>query len=65
MPSFCDYRNCQNLASSSFGGFCSLYHFKRGQILVKRQQIAKLETEIKQLEEQIRTDELQDRKRFG
>ncbi len=30
MPEFCKYRNCQNLASSSFWGYCNKEHFERG-----------------------------------
>ncbi len=30
MPSFCEYRNCHNLGSSSFGGYCNAYHMERG-----------------------------------
>ena len=29
MPSFCEYRNCQNLASSTYGGYCNEYHLNR------------------------------------
>jgi hypothetical protein len=30
MPAeFCDYKNCQNLASSTFGGYCNQYHLDR------------------------------------
>lgn len=29
MPEFCQYLNCHNLASSTFGGFCNEYHLKR------------------------------------
>jgi len=30
MPSFCEYRNCHNLASSTFMGFCTENHMTRG-----------------------------------
>lgn len=30
MASFCGYRNCQNLASSTYHGYCTEDHFKRG-----------------------------------
>jgi len=30
MPEFCNYRNCQNLASSSFQGYCNKEHFEKG-----------------------------------
>ncbi len=30
MPAeFCDYKNCHNLASSTFGGYCNQYHLDR------------------------------------
>jgi hypothetical protein len=29
MPSFCEYRNCHNLASSTFMGYCNEYHMNR------------------------------------
>jgi hypothetical protein len=30
MPEFCQYLNCHNLASMSFGGFCNEDHMRRG-----------------------------------
>ncbi len=30
MPQFCQYRNCHNLGSSSFWGYCNENHFQRG-----------------------------------
>jgi hypothetical protein len=30
MPEFCNYRNCHNLASSSFQGYCNQQHFEKG-----------------------------------
>lgn len=30
MPSFCEYRNCHNLASSTFLGYCNEQHMNRG-----------------------------------
>ena len=30
MPSFCEYRNCQNLGSSTYMGYCNEQHFKKG-----------------------------------
>ena len=30
MPQFCQYRNCHNLGSSTYMGYCNEYHFKRG-----------------------------------
>ena len=29
MPSFCNYLNCHNLASSTYQGYCNEYHMKR------------------------------------
>jgi uncharacterized protein (DUF1499 family) len=29
MPSFCNYMNCHNLASSTYHGYCDEYHMKR------------------------------------
>jgi hypothetical protein len=29
MPSFCNYMNCHNLASSSYQGYCNQNHFER------------------------------------
>lgn len=33
MPSFCEYRNCHNLASSTWSGYCNEVHFLRAQRL--------------------------------
>jgi hypothetical protein len=30
MPSFCEYRNCHNLASSTYLGYCNQEHMDRG-----------------------------------
>lgn len=30
MPSFCEYRNCHNLASSTYFGYCNQQHMDRG-----------------------------------
>ena len=30
MPSFCEYRNCHNLASSTYIGYCNQEHMDRG-----------------------------------
>ena len=30
MPSFCEYRNCHNLASSTYFGYCTQQHLDRG-----------------------------------
>lgn len=29
MPSLCDYKNCHNLASSTYNGYCNEDHYKR------------------------------------
>lgn len=29
MPSFCNYMNCHNLASTTYQGYCNEYHMKR------------------------------------
>ena len=30
MPEFCQYLNCHNLASTTYGGYCNENHMKRG-----------------------------------
>ncbi len=30
MPSFCQYKMCHNLGSSTFLGYCNAYHMERG-----------------------------------
>jgi hypothetical protein len=30
MPQFCEYRNCHNLGSRTYLGYCNEEHFKRG-----------------------------------
>ena len=45
MPSFCLYRMCHNLGSSTFLGYCNQYHMEKGLELEKK------EAEQKQIEE--------------
>jgi hypothetical protein len=49
MPSFCEYLNCHNLASSSFGGYCNEYHMKRAEEIKPLQKIMEERPEIKSL----------------
>lgn len=42
MPSFCEYRNCHNLGSSSYQGYCNKEHMTRGLILELNQQVSTL-----------------------
>jgi hypothetical protein len=65
MPTFCEYGNCQNLASSAFNGYCNKYHWLRAQIKEKKDEMRKLEAEIRSLELQIQEDERFDRLRRG
>jgi len=39
MPSFCEYRNCHNLASSTYMGYCNQYHYERAQILALKEKL--------------------------
>jgi len=43
MPSFCGYRNCHNLASSTYSGYCNQYHYDRARILELKEQIKSIE----------------------
>lgn len=43
MPSFCNYRNCHNLASSTYAGYCNQYHYDRAQILELKERIKAIE----------------------
>lgn len=51
MPSTCEYLNCHNLGSSSFGGYCNEYHMKRAEEIRPLQKIMKENPEIKTLAE--------------
>jgi hypothetical protein len=42
MPSLCKYKMCNNLASSSYQGYCNKDHEKRGLILEFQEQISTL-----------------------
>lgn len=39
MPSFCNYRMCHNLASSSYLGYCNQQHMERGLDLERKEAI--------------------------
>lgn len=43
MPSFCDYKNCHNLASSTYGGYCNEYHYDRAKIQELKERIKSIE----------------------
>ncbi len=37
MPSFCEYKMCHNLGSSTFLGYCNVYHMERGLELERKE----------------------------
>jgi hypothetical protein len=47
MPRFCDYKNCHNLASSTYRGYCNEYHFNRAMLEEKKEEIKRLEELVK------------------
>lgn len=51
MPSFCEYRNCHNLASSTWGGYCNEYHFLRAQLLEAKEKVKEVEEKLKKQQE--------------
>jgi 5-bromo-4-chloroindolyl phosphate hydrolysis protein len=51
MPSFCEYKNCHNLASSTWNGYCNEYHFLRAQLEDAKERVRQLEEKIKKLQE--------------
>ena len=50
MPSLCNYGMCHNLGSSTYLGYCNEYHMKRAQIREVKEQLAKLEKDVRLLE---------------
>ena len=51
MPSFCEYRNCHNLASSTWMGYCNEYHFQRAQLQEAKERVKQLEEAMKKQQE--------------
>lgn len=51
MPSFCNYRNCHNLASSTYLGYCNEYHMKRAKEIEPLEKILEEHPEVKSLAE--------------
>lgn len=52
MPSFCEYRNCHNLASSTWSGYCNQNHFERAMLQEAKERVQQLEETIKKREQQ-------------
>lgn len=51
MPEFCQYLNCHNLASMSFGGYCNEDHMRRGPEMNFLREIVHSHNEIKTIKE--------------
>jgi hypothetical protein len=49
MPSLCNYGMCHNLGSSTYQGYCNEYHMKRAKLLEMKEQVSKLEEELRLL----------------
>lgn len=45
MPSFCDYKNCHNLASSTYQGYCNAEHLNRALQMEPRTDFQKFKEE--------------------
>ena len=52
MPSFCNYRNCHNLASSTWSGYCNQNHYDRAMLLEAKEEVQRLEEQLKKKEEE-------------
>lgn len=61
MPSLCLYKMCHNLGSSSFLGYCNVYHMEKG--LEEERKEAQREREEKQKEKEKKQKELLSQKR--
>lgn len=57
MPSFCDYRNCHNLASSTWSGYCNQNHYERAQLEEAKERVKQLEEAIKKRQEEVKKKE--------
>ena len=61
MPSFCAYRNCHNLASFNWNGYCNEYHSIRAKILELKEQLEKLEEKAKKLQQETKQEKEEDK----
>jgi hypothetical protein len=52
MPSFCEYRNCHNLASSTWSGYCNENHYNRAQLDEAKEHLRLLKEKMKKKEEE-------------
>ena len=51
MPSFCEYKMCHNLASSTWSGYCNQDHYERAQLQEAQEHIKLLKEKIKKRQE--------------
>ena len=63
MPSFCAYKNCHNLASFTWNGYCNEYHFIRGEIEELKERIEQLEQKAKKLQQETKQEKVEDKKK--
>jgi hypothetical protein len=63
MPSFCDYRNCHNLASSTWFGYCNENHYTRAQLDEAKERVKHLEEIIKKKEQALTKETVEDTKK--
>lgn len=51
MPSFCEYKMCHNLASSSWSGYCNQDHYERAELERVNEHLRLLKEKIKKRQE--------------
>jgi hypothetical protein len=51
MPSFCEYKMCHNLASSTWSGYCNQNHYERAQLEEAKERVKQLEEKLKAQQE--------------
>jgi hypothetical protein len=53
MPELCKYRNCHNLASSTYSGYCNQMHYERGKLDELKEEYEKQLAKIKEMEQKL------------
>ncbi len=63
MPSFCEYKMCHNLASSTWNGYCNQNHYERAKLEEMKEQLQLLKEKIKKMEEEKKQEKEEDKKK--
>jgi hypothetical protein len=62
MPSFCEYKMCHNLASSTWSGYCNQDHYDRAKLDEAKERVRQLEEKLK-LQQGSKQERVEDKKK--